>query len=433
MGKNIVLSFIFIILGNNLTAQIVVTDSVKMSNYGVDIAIYQDTLLYVAAHNYYEQGYLYERPGAGAVNIIGDTLLLITGNAITDAFIINAQSSTNLVLKDSLLIVGNGDDFSYYNLVNNTPFSISDLSGGIGIVQDASSGFNSAHDLITVISSIPDGFRIIINNVELSSFAPNRGFYGIAFNNNVVYAGADDSSLVTYSLSTFSFTDSLKLLGIARDIVVSDTLLICGNGTNVSLYSIADPVQPRFLENVAVGGSVNGLSISGNRLFVAAGSLDSSAVQSISIFEGTSGLTGLQLLQQLVVSAPVWAIEADLRNSDIFYFTTSDSMLYSALYGESVRIEQPATLAPRNAVLYANYPNPFNPRTSIKYTLNAAGNVSLRVYDILGKEVKTLFNGYRGVGNYNQLFDASALASGIYYYRLDAAGYSKTRKMLLVK
>ena len=83
--------------------------------------------------------------------------------------------------------------------------------------------------------------------------------------------------------------------------------------------------------------------------------------------------------------------------------------------------------------LSQNYPNPFNPTTLIKYSLPKAGNVSLKVYNVLGKEVATLVNGYQTAGNYKVEFNARGLASGLYFYRLTAGDFVSVKKMMLLK
>jgi hypothetical protein len=82
-----------------------------------------------------------------------------------------------------------------------------------------------------------------------------------------------------------------------------------------------------------------------------------------------------------------------------------------------------------------NYPNPFNPSTTIKYTMPKTGFVSIVIYDILGREVKTLVNENKPMGVYYVNFDASALASGVYFYKVDLAhgSFNAVKKMLLVK
>lgn len=83
--------------------------------------------------------------------------------------------------------------------------------------------------------------------------------------------------------------------------------------------------------------------------------------------------------------------------------------------------------------LNQNYPNPFNPSTIINYQIPEEGFITLKVYDIIGKEVKTLINENKPAGSYNVKFDASDLSSGIYIYRIRANNFVQSRKMLLIK
>ncbi len=83
--------------------------------------------------------------------------------------------------------------------------------------------------------------------------------------------------------------------------------------------------------------------------------------------------------------------------------------------------------------LFDNYPNPFNPSTSINYRTPVKSFVSLKVYDMLGKEVATLVNEEKGVGTYKIDFNATSLPSGIYFYRLQAGSFVETKKMVLMK
>lgn len=83
--------------------------------------------------------------------------------------------------------------------------------------------------------------------------------------------------------------------------------------------------------------------------------------------------------------------------------------------------------------LTQNYPNPFNPTTTINYTLPKDGNVSFKIYDMLGNEVGEYVNGFQKAGIYTVVFDGANLSSGIYYYKLETQGFSETKKMMLVK
>jgi len=88
---------------------------------------------------------------------------------------------------------------------------------------------------------------------------------------------------------------------------------------------------------------------------------------------------------------------------------------------------------PEEFTLFQNYPNPFNPSTVISYQIASAGKVSLKVYDMLGREVATLVNETKSAGNYTATFNATKLPSGVYFYRLQAGTYSNTKKLLLLK
>ena len=83
--------------------------------------------------------------------------------------------------------------------------------------------------------------------------------------------------------------------------------------------------------------------------------------------------------------------------------------------------------------LNQNYPNPFNPSTTISFSIPVQGNVSLKIYDLLGKEVVTLVDELKSAGNYQITFDAAQLASGMYFYKLEASNFSQTKKMILLK
>jgi hypothetical protein len=82
--------------------------------------------------------------------------------------------------------------------------------------------------------------------------------------------------------------------------------------------------------------------------------------------------------------------------------------------------------------LEQNFPNPFNPSTTIRYQIPNDGLVTLKVYDILGSEVTTLVNEQKSTGSYEVNFDASRLASGVYIYKITSGNFVSSKKMLLV-
>lgn len=99
---------------------------------------------------------------------------------------------------------------------------------------------------------------------------------------------------------------------------------------------------------------------------------------------------------------------------------------------ESVR-RLDAVGTPEVFSLSQNYPNPFNPTTTIRFELRQGGPVALKVYDVVGREIATLLQGRLAEGSYETSFDASALPSGLYFYRMQSGEYMMTKKMLLVR
>lgn len=91
------------------------------------------------------------------------------------------------------------------------------------------------------------------------------------------------------------------------------------------------------------------------------------------------------------------------------------------------------TMLPVRMELHANYPNPFNPSTQIRFTLNASEHTRLTIYDVMGREITVLVNGTMPAGTHAVAFDASQLSSGVYLYQLQSAGEVLTRKMILLK
>lgn len=96
-------------------------------------------------------------------------------------------------------------------------------------------------------------------------------------------------------------------------------------------------------------------------------------------------------------------------------------------------VEKENSEIPRDFSLSQNYPNPFNPSTTINFSIVEYGFVSLKIYDLLGREVATLVNEELGAGTYSTKFDAGNLASGVYVYRITAKNFASTKKMMLVK
>lgn len=96
-------------------------------------------------------------------------------------------------------------------------------------------------------------------------------------------------------------------------------------------------------------------------------------------------------------------------------------------------VELVADLTPTEFKLEQNYPNPFNPSTIIQYAIRSRQFVTIKVYDILGNDITTLVNDYRDAGIYNVQFTMHNLASGNYFYTLQAGDFVESKTMILLK
>jgi phosphatidylserine/phosphatidylglycerophosphate/cardiolipin synthase-like enzyme len=161
------------------------------------------------------------------------------------------------------------------------------------------------------------------------------------------------------------------------------------------------------------------------------------------IIDGTKGTVGPQWI---ITGSQNWSSSGENTNNENTVIIQSARVAnlylqeFAARYYEAggmdsilVSVEQIDPHIPASFSLLQNYPNPFNPSTRIKYSLPSNQLVTLRVYDLLGREVATLVNEKQAAGTYQVQFSMNGLASGVYFYRLGASGFVETKKMLLMK
>jgi len=123
-------------------------------------------------------------------------------------------------------------------------------------------------------------------------------------------------------------------------------------------------------------------------------------------------------------------IDSDLKGGSYTYRLKQIDFNGTFTYSDEVNID--ITL-PLEYALEQNYPNPFNPSTTIKYSIPEDGFVKLAVYNMLGEEVTTLINSQQKAGRYEVNFNATGLSSGVYVYRIEAANYTASKKLMLMK
>ena len=122
----------------------------------------------------------------------------------------------------------------------------------------------------------------------------------------------------------------------------------------------------------------------------------------------------------------------------IIYYNNNNYMVVPRTNADYVgavttRVVPLRSILPAQYALNQNFPNPFNPSTTIRYSLPTAGKVMMKVYNILGQDVATLVNTQQPAGTYDVTFDASRLATGVYFYRITSGSFVQVKKMLLLK
>jgi len=241
-------------------------------------------------------------------------------------------------------------------------------------------------------------FSIIINSTstEDREFAYSLGQYFIEFNS----ANANGGQL-QYTLIESELPESMRPRNPAID---NNVLRLACNSISADKSSL--PV---------ISSKSGGLLIARMRLQTTA---ESFSVEDLQL----KWITGESQFRTKVFAF------SDGKNVDITAdcdFETED--------GSGIASSDNLSELPTSYDLAQNFPNPFNPSTIIRYSLPEQAFVALKVYDISGREVKTLVDEMKSAGTYEVSFNSSGLSSGMYFYRINAGSFSKVMKMVLVK
>ncbi len=170
-------------------------------------------------------------------------------------------------------------------------------------------------------------------------------------------------------------------------------------------------------------GDFNGYSFTN---VVDAGNVTNYTLSGVS-FTGTIGVTAYDRTYNPLNENDSTIVNENMTNGNESWY--SFAVDTSALNG----IVQTGNTGPKDYKLFQNYPNPFNPTTKIEFRIPNFGFVSIKIFDILGREVTTLVNEVKKPGTYEVKFDASNLSSGIYFYRMQAGDFAQTHKMIFLK
>jgi hypothetical protein len=208
---------------------------------------------------------------------------------------------------------------------------------------------------------------------------------------------------------------------------ISDNKLLLADAGPFSVYDITDPIDPKFKYKLHLPGGTVNAEIKVDQDFAYVSTNSSFNVLNISNPDsGTIEFTDNNIGFRAPLLGPLAVSNGNiLLGIDYFgVIVLKNSLITSA--------ETP-TIHSSSFELFQNFPNPFNPITEIKYVINNESFVTLKIYDLLGREISTLVNEKKSIGTYIINFNASNLSSGIYFYSINAGNFHQTRKMILIK
>jgi len=203
-----------------------------------------------------------------------------------------------------------------------------------------------------------------------------------------------------------------------------DTLTITARVRNFSLMATPSPVSVKFYIGDPDSGGTPIIGVNGTNTVSTNGTI---------LNRGRKDVEFKWVVPSGLPSYPRIYAVLDQENA-ITEIHENNNKGFNVLGASSVSgIEDENYFIPTEYVLYQSYPNPFNPSTTIKYSLPNSDVVSLKVFDILGREVTVLLDEYKTAGTHAVEFNASGLASGVYFYQLRAQSFVETKKMVLLR
>ncbi|MDD5360925.1 MAG: T9SS type A sorting domain-containing protein [Ignavibacteria bacterium] len=276
-----------------------------------------------------------------------------------------------------------------------------------------------------VYTSVNEGANWSAVNAGLT----NLNVWDMNYDGSYIYAATADGGVFRYPLSGSSWTPINNGLPTGYDIR--------------SLYISGSRIYAGF----------NGLFVSTNNgdnwNSISNDSLNGKKIRSIYSYENGNKIITGTYNNGIFVSqnggANFYSVNLGLPQlSEVFCITVlNDQTVFIGLNGLGVwrrplsevvsGVSNIGTAIPETYTLGQNYPNPFNPSTTIRFEIPKSSNVTMKVYDLSGKEVSSIVNGYYKAGVYEATFNASNLSSGVYFYKIIADNFSSTKKMMVVK
>jgi len=285
-------------------------------------------------------------------------------------------------------------------------------------------------------------YGLKVHNNELYAFG---AFKNASNNNSADYVAKWDGNKWLPVVGSFNDNNEYP---VVSSILIDDAgIYVSGHFSNLGNNSNADNIafwngQQWQALGIGLNGNANKMVVKNNKLLAAGnftGVNDDETINNIAVFDGNtwSAVTIPSFMHSSEVNDfEFWGnnllIGGNFRTLSDFQTSISNFGMYN-LSDTPLPVNEEGNSIKLGFDLFQNYPNPFNPVTTIKFLIPEYGNVSLKIFDILGNEVTNLFSGNRGSGFHSFTFDGSKLSSGVYFYQLQFNNLVLTKKLLLLK
>jgi photosystem II stability/assembly factor-like uncharacterized protein len=325
------------------------------------------------------------------------------------------------------MVYGNHDPSAYLDAIkmfdSTYGIALGDPVGGRWMILSTGDGGETWDPIGTEPNQI--GAEWGANN-GLATIGDTHIWFTPGANGNRVYRTTNGAQTWSYSTLPFTyFTQAIKFL---------DTQVGVVGGNDASNWPYLDTCASAAARTTNGGttwtsitipgtGAISAIAGSGSHLFATHGrniyySSDRGLTWSLSLADTCKYFEGMSFV---------------VSGSNFTGWAVAWGGLIAKFSGILQSAEEITGELPKSFALEQNYPNPFNPSASIKYQIPSTDHVTLKVYDLLGREVATLVNEVKQPGTYSVQWDATNVASGIYFYRLQAGDFTQTRKLILLR
>ena len=283
--------------------------------------------------------------------------------------------------------------------------------------------------LIIAIGGSTNGFSGAVNTVQV--YSPSTNIWRVLANTFPVNISAAQAECIDSSIVVMGGYSSVIYNKVYRGYIANNDV--------ESLSWLEDSVYTPFGTGVYRTGSAQ----FGKYMLFGPALASSSCINQIWGFNVVDS-TWIRFLPNSLDVAAIRPVTLKVTSDSVFLFTFGgikwDSVYYPINTSEKFAFGNPLIGIAKNVnnipavfMLYQNYPNPFNPSTLIKFDILKTGNVTIKIYDITGREVSVLVNEVKTPGSYRVRFNAVNLSSGIYFYTMNTGDYFASKKMVLIK